>query len=591
MMVSTVALPGIRLFCRRLIIFLAVLIPLIWVDIKLYKVLSSGGVNSIDIIVLILFSLCITHLLFSFVLAVVGFFISVFKLNPITLKFTSIDKFQPSMLAKGNFKIGMAVPVYKEDLEAVIERLASLIGELKAIGWQDRIDFHLLSDSSADYEVREREIWEQACKVLNCKDYLFYRRRTNNEQKKAGNVHEFLVRNHAVYKYFCVLDADSTMTAKSLLTMLQIMEMDSSVGIVQSVPFSIRGESLFARMLEWNSLTYSRLFGNGFAFWQGCHANYYGHNALIRTAAFWQHCKLPLLPGRPPFGGQILSHDFVESALMIKNGYRVLMLPEIPGSYEEIPNTVAQFLIRDRRWMLGNLQHLKVAYHLALTPFCRFQLFYGAYCYLASILWFLFLIAATLQSIYYQEPHVYFSMPHQLFPNWPVSQAVATFAIYVLTLGLIVVPKLLGLIERFIVLKYKFSLIGIFNTVISFIVEFFSTVLLAPIVMLFHVRFFTGFITGRQVAWDPQQRGLDKQPLSNYFSNYGWLSVIGIIWFGLIIWSESPLVWWIIPVLVPLILAPFFTYLIEQIGVLRWVLKRNLFAVDNIPRVTIDWNQ
>ena len=52
----------------------------------------------------------------------------------------------------------------------------------------------------------------------------------------------------------------------------------------------------------------------------GRDGNYWGHNAIIRTAAFAAHCGMPDLSGKPPFGGHILSHDFVEAALMRRAG-------------------------------------------------------------------------------------------------------------------------------------------------------------------------------------------------------------------------------------------------------------------------------
>jgi membrane glycosyltransferase len=577
-----------RSVLRRSLVGAAVLGPLVWVDLKLYQVLSSGGVTSIDIIVLVLFSLCIIHLLFSFVLAVVGFFLCCLHLNPVTLEPESLEIAGVDLeLPEG--RVAIAVPVYKEDLKSVLERLATLFRDIETTKLRERIDFHLLSDSPQEYEESERAIWEEASMLLGARNNLFYRRRKSNTKKKSGNIHEFLVDNHASYAYFCVLDADSTLTGQALLKMLRIIHSDDSIGAVQTVPYSIRGESLFARILEWNSQTYSRLFGCGFSFWQGDQANYYGHNALIRTSAFWNFCNLPDMPGKPPFGGIIMSHDFVESALLVKKGYRVVMLPSIDGSYEEIPNSLVDFLIRDRRWMLGNLQHLKVAYTLSLSSFSKFQLVYGAYCYLASVLWFLFLLAATIQSIFYQETHVYFSMPHQLFPDWPVSQTVVTLAIYLLTLGLIIVPKLLGLIERAINRRNRISVGRVGIAVVNFIVEFFSTALLAPIVMMFHLRFLWGFLLGQQVAWDPQQRGMASKPLSAYLADYGWLTFIGIVWFGIIFWSESPLVWWIIPVLVPLMLAPLLTWIMEGPAAYRLVKRLGLFYVVRVPRVHLDW--
>ena len=60
--------------------------------------------------------------------------------------------------------------------------------------------------------------------------------------------------------------------------------------------------------------------------------NYWGHNAIIRASAFTGAAGLPLLPGKPPFGGHILSHDFVEAALIRRAGWTVRIADDLDGS-------------------------------------------------------------------------------------------------------------------------------------------------------------------------------------------------------------------------------------------------------------------
>jgi len=58
----------------------------------------------------------------------------------------------------------------------------------------------------------------------------------------------------------------------------------------------------------------------GNSFWHASEANYFGHNAILRAEAFARCCRLPVLSGRPPLGGEILSHDFVEAAFLRRGG-------------------------------------------------------------------------------------------------------------------------------------------------------------------------------------------------------------------------------------------------------------------------------
>jgi membrane glycosyltransferase len=505
---------------------------------------------------------------------------------------STLPKLTHSILTDSAARVAIAVPVYKENLREVVERLSSLYRDLQNTGELDRFDFFLLSDSPQQFEADEEQVWRRSVALLAAEGKLSYRRRVANTKKKLGNIHEFLERWGSGYRYFCVLDADSTMTGESLMTMYRLLESDDGLGAVQTVPYSIRGGTLFSRLLEWNSLWYSRLFSVGFSFWQGDQANYYGHNALIRTKAFTQHCELPEMPGSPPFGGTILSHDFVESALLVQANYRVVMLPNIPGSYEEIPNSLTDFLMRDKRWMQGNLQHLRVARRVPMRLFSRFQLCYGAYCYLASMLWFLFLAVATVKTLYYQEQHYYFPNRYQLFPQWPVSQALVTLALYILTLGLILMPKGMGLLERFCCGRDKMQQLGLMTVLmaaVSAVLEFACSAFLAPIVMMYHVRFLLGFLIGTSVAWDPQQRGVETKPFSLYLKEYGWVALCGCAWLGLVVWRESPLVWWIVPVLVPMVISPLFVWLLEHPRSLQMAGRCGVLSVPQFPRVRLDW--
>ncbi len=83
-----------------------------------------------------------------------------------------------------------------------------------------------------------------------------------------------------------------------------------------------------------------------------------GHNAIIRVKPFIEHCALAPLPGEGSFAGSILSHDFVEAALMRRAGWGSGLLYDLPGSYEELPPNLLDELKRDRRWCHGNPDEL-----------------------------------------------------------------------------------------------------------------------------------------------------------------------------------------------------------------------------------------
>ena len=227
------------------------------------------------------------------------------------------------------------------------------------------------------------------------------------------------------------------------------MQADPRLGILQTVPMLIGHDSLFARIQQFAGRVYGGLIARGVAAWSGNEGNYWGHNAIIRVAAFAEACGLPQLPGRKPFGGHVLSHDFVEAALMRRAGWKVRMAPDLDGSWEESPPSLVDVAMRDRRWAQGNLQHSKIigADGLALTNRAHFVI--GIMSYLSSPLWLMLLIvgfALTLQATLIRPE--YFSRTFQLFPDWPRFDAERMTRLFIFTMAVLFMPKVLGLLAR-----------------------------------------------------------------------------------------------------------------------------------------------
>ena len=150
------------------------------------------------------------------------------------------------------------------------------------------------------------------------------------------------------------------MRGDTLVSLVRAMEAHPDVGLIQTLPIITGGTTLFARMQQFAGRVYGPVIAHGIAWWHGSEGNYWGHNALIRTIAFAEQAGLPELPGRKPFGGHIMSHDFIEAALMRRGGWAIHMMPGLEGSYEESPPSLMDLAVRDRRWCQGNLQHIAV---------------------------------------------------------------------------------------------------------------------------------------------------------------------------------------------------------------------------------------
>src|SRR5262249_880086 len=179
------------------------------------------------------------------------------------------------------------------------------------------------------------------------------------------------------YDYALVLDADSLMEAETILEMIGRMDRAPNLGLLQSLPLIVHARSAFGRALQFSARLYSPVYARGVARLQGTEGPYWGHNAIFRVSAFAERCGLPRLSGRPPFGGQILSHDYVEAALLARAGHEVRLDPRIGGSFEEGPDNIVDFAKRDQRWCQGNLQHSRVLFAPELHVWNRVTLLQG----------------------------------------------------------------------------------------------------------------------------------------------------------------------------------------------------------------------
>ena len=252
----------------------------------------------------------------------------------------------------------LSFPIYNENIVRVYEGLRATYESLEQTGQLEHFDFFILSDSTdPDKWVEEERRWYDLIRELDALGRIYYRRRLDNEGRKSGNVRDFLNAWGRRYRYFMVCDADSVMRGETLVDLVKLMEAHPTVGLIQTVPALVNAESLFGRIQQFANRLYAPVFIAGLNYWALDLGNYWGHNAIIRTEPFMQFCDLPQLPGRKPFGGQILSHDFVEAALLSRENWEVWFAYDLEGSYEEAPQAMIENAQRERRWCQGNLQH------------------------------------------------------------------------------------------------------------------------------------------------------------------------------------------------------------------------------------------
>ena len=452
-------------------------------------------------------------------------------------------------------RVAIVMPVRNENMQRVYAGLFAVLNSVRKTGEGASFDLFLLSDSdNPDRWIAEEWAVVKLRQSVARGARVFYRRRKLNLKAKSGNIADFLRRWGRHYRYMLVLDADSIMSGDALVSLTRRMEENPSLGIIQTSPVLVNRWSMFARMQQFASGFYGPLFAAGLRFWQLGDGHYIGHNAMVRVDAFMQNCALPSLPGTPPLGGHILSHDFVEAALMRRAGYGVWLDYETPGSYEENPSNILEDLARDRRWCQGNLQHLRLLFVRGLSSAHRLLFIHGALSYLSSPLWLLFMGLSLDAGLLAEQTPTYFRSD-QFFPVWPVSHSFLLVRLLASTATMLLAPRIFSFVLHARTAQQRRAFGGTVRAGLSILVELVLSTLLAPIRMWFHTRFVSATIRGRKTGWKSPDRQEEGLSLQDVFDAYGLVSAVAAAC-GFFIFRVSPiLALWLSPILMGLVLA------------------------------------
>jgi membrane glycosyltransferase len=460
-------------------------------------------------------------------------------------------------LAAGNASLtALVMPIYNEDPVRTTAALQAMAEALNDIAANHRFEIVVLSDSThADSWVRETAAIDLLRKSLQSIMPVWYRRRWQNIARKSGNLEDFVSRWGSRYDHMIVLDADSLIDAPTLERLVQMMQADPALGILQTAPQLIGARTFFGRLQQFAACVYGPVITRGLAAWSGDSGNYWGHNAIIRMQAFAENCGLPSLKGRKPFGGHILSHDFVEAALMRRGGWKVRMA-DCGGSWEESPPSLIDVAIRDRRWAQGNLQHMKIVGTAGLSFTSRLHLGIGIMSYLSSPLWLLMLVVGFALAV---QSHLirpeYFNHDFQLFPTWPRFDVELMMTLFWFSMVVLLIPKMLGLVRALSSRRIRRGCGGVIGVVASFGLETILSALYAPILMLVQSRHVFEVFMGRDSGWKPQRRDSVGTTWSDawHFHQRHWLLACMT---AVIVYFLSPsLLAWVSPALLGLFLA------------------------------------
>ncbi|MFB2531571.1 glucans biosynthesis glucosyltransferase MdoH [Paracoccus sp. p3-h83] len=452
-------------------------------------------------------------------------------------------------------RLVVVMPIYHEDAAISVGILSALAEDMDRAGLTGRAEIFVLSDSRRPDVVVNETLAVQAARAESPIP-IWYRLRDENIDRKAGNVAEFVRRWGGRYDQMVVLDADSVMTGDTIAQLSARMAGDPAIGLIQTMPMLVGGETIFARLTQFAGRVYGPMIARGVAAWSGDTGNYWGHNAIIRVSAFAQCCGLPRLPGKPPFGGTILSHDFVEAALLIRAGWKVRLDHDLRGSYEGSPPTLIDMATRERRWAQGNLQHLRLIGACGLAPVSRLHFLIGVLGFVMSPLWLaLILVGLALSASVLLSTPEYFPSTYQLFPNWPVFESRRMLWLFMAAMAFLMVPKLIATARAWW-RPWSRNVGGKRRVLASALFEILLSALIAPVQMLTQTRQIADILLGRDSGWEAQLRQGAMPEWSVVWRRH-WVHVALGVGTLVVLAAMAPgQLIWLSPILAGLILSP-----------------------------------
>ncbi|MEM8662870.1 MAG: glucans biosynthesis glucosyltransferase MdoH [Pseudomonadota bacterium] len=467
-------------------------------------------------------------------------------------------------------RTAVVMAIRNEDPERSIVRLRAIFEDLEASGVADSFDVHLLSDTD-DEALAAREAaaigaWQSESARPG---QIHYRRRDTNAGYKAGNIEEFCRRCRDDYAFFLPLDADSYLSGAAVQKLVQMMEQNPRLGILQTLVVGTPSSAFFTRVFQFGMRHGMRAYTAGSAWWTGDCGPYWGHNALIRMRPFERACEMPVLPGKGPLGGHIMSHDQVEAVMMRRAGYHVRVIAEEGESWEENPPSLPDFIRRELRWCQGNMQYFKLIGMPGLKAVSRIQLALAILMYLGPPAWMAF-IAFGVASLF-----------DGVAGGVAPGVGIALFATIML---MTFAPKIMGVVGILLSTEQSVRYGGRVRVLAGALLEIVMSVLMAPVVAFAIAIFVGGLIFGKKIDWRAQPRGDRTVGWGEAARSFWPQTLFGASFFALFAVYAPGVLPWAAPVILGFVLSIPFAVLTASPAFGRWSVRTHICDIPEDPK-------
>lgn len=464
--------------------------------------------------------------------------------------------------------VALLVPIYNEDPADVFGNAAAMMAALGSTRSVHNFDIFILSDTRDD-AIAAQELRAFYALRASFPGTVFYRRRADNINRKVGNLADWVERHGGAYDAMLVLDADSLMSGDAVIALTDALACDPAAGLIQSFPTLFGAQTVFGRVQQFSNRIYGAALAEGLAKWTDRDGNYWGHNAIIRCRAFAACAGLPRLKSRRGPGRLILSHDFVEAGLLRRAGWSVRFMPQVEGSYEEVPATLIDYVLRDRRWCQGNLQHLGLLRARGFHAVSRFHLLSGAMGYLMSPAWFALLLVWALIGDGMETNALRYFSGYNPQVSWPSMSTGNALLLLGFMYAMLLAPKLMSAVAAHRAGIQMRDVGGLLQFLASLTAEILLSIAYAPILMVQQTIAVARTAFGIRENWTPQQRHGKNYALSVMLKFHFLETIIGALLIAGMVKGLVTL--WLLPITVSLVLAvPLSMLSGVNLGAQRW---------------------